>query len=154
MGKFSRQTAQAARAASETGYTFEPRYPNGQGIGATITVRGPESQAVREVLRRQIAALQAREHAAKRSGREPEPQSIDEIEAQAIELAVAYTITWADFEDNGQPMAATEANFRAIYTDCPWIRRQVLDEAQDLGNFVRPASPSSSSTPAPSFGST
>ena len=154
MMKFNRKTQPPGRAASEAGHTFEPAFPGGEGIGATITVRGPESQAARDMLRRQIAALHARELSAKKSGRDPEPLTIEHLEAQAIDLAVAYTITWADFEDGTEPMAPTEANFRAIYTEHSWIRRQVIDEAQDLGNFVKPASASCSPTPPPSSSST
>lgn len=148
--QFSRQTGQALKAAHETGHTFEPRYPDGTAIGATISVRGPDSQAVRTLLRRQIAEQHERNLRARKARGEPEPMSIEQIEAESIDLAVAYTIRWDGFVDAGQPMEPTEANFRAIYAECPWIRRQVIDEAQDLGNFVRPPSASCSSTPTPS----
>ena len=146
--KFDRKNNVKVSAASEAGFTFEPRYPNGQGIGATITVRGPESAQVRTLLRRQLAELQARELQAKKRGKDVEVPALEELEAQAIDLAVAYTIGWSGFEDDGVPMEPTEANFRAIYTDYSWIRRQVIDEAQDLGNFAQISSKTSSRTPA------
>lgn len=59
--KFDRKNNPKVSEASEAGFAFEPRYPNGQGIGATITVRGPESAQVRTLLRRQLADLQARD---------------------------------------------------------------------------------------------
>lgn len=148
-----KQTAPAAKA-SERGYTFEPRYPDGTPIGATITVRGPESAAVRDLLRQQVREMQARETAGRRRGREAEPRSLEEMEAQAVELAVAYTVTWEGFVDDDVVLAPTETHLRAIYTDYSWIRRQVIEEAQDLGNFTQPASASCSSTPSTSTAST
>ena len=51
-------------SASEQGHSFEPTYPGtSTGIGATLTVRGPRSQAVRDHARRQYAQAQAREQA-------------------------------------------------------------------------------------------
>ena len=144
---FNRKTQPTGKAASEVGYTFEPSFPGGEGIGATVTVRGPESQVVRDMLRRQITALHKRETATKKSGREAEAVNIDTLEEQAVDMAVAYTITWSGFEDGDQPLPPTEANLRAIYTEHAWIRRQVIEEAQDLGNFVRPQSGAFSTTP-------
>jgi len=150
----NRQNTPKTHAASESGYTFEPTYPDGTGIGATITVRGPDSDKVRSMLRQQISIINAREQTAKKRGREVDPQSLDELEAQVIDLAVAYTITWSGFKDGDKVIEPTEANFRSIYADYSWIRRQVIDEAQDLGNFVRPPSASSSPTQQPSSTST
>lgn len=145
------QDAPKASEASEQGYTFEPRYPSSNaGIEATITVRGPESEVVRTMLRRQIAELQTREQNAKKRGRDAEPPTLEELETQSIELAVAYTKTWAGFKDGDRVLEPTEANYRRIYAEHPWIRRQVIEEAQDLGNFVRPAPKLLSPTPAPS----
>lgn len=141
-------------ALSEAGFTFEPIYPDGTGISATITVRGPEAAEVRNLLRMQISALQAREIQAKKRGRDAELVSIEELEAQAVDLAVAYTIGWSGFEDAGQPIEPTEPAVRALYREHSWIRRQVIEQAQDLGNFVRPASRGSSPTPKPSSDST
>lgn len=151
---FKRETARAGQAAHETGFTFEPRYPDGSGIGAKITVRGPDSAAVRALVRRQLQVAQDRDAQARKSRRDPEPPTIEQIEAEAVDLAVAYTITWDGFEDAGVPMEPTEANLRQIYREAPWIRRQVIAEAQDLGNFVRPPLPTSSGTPEQSSLST
>jgi len=150
----NRQHTPKITDASEAGYTFEPSYPDGSGIEATITVRGPDSDKVRAMVRQQLAQAAMREQNAKKRGREAEPPSLDELEAQLVEMAVTYTITWAGFSDGDKTLEPTEANFRLIYTEYPWIRRQVIEEAQDLGNFVKRPLPSSSSTPAPSSAST
>ena len=141
-------------AASLVGYTFEPKFPGGDGIGATITVRGPESEPVKRLVREQLAQAQARELAARKRGRDPEPLTLDEMRNQAIDLAVAYTIGWDGFMDGDTPLEPLEANLRAVYTDHSWLRRQVIEEAQDLGNFVQRTGKPSSNTLAPSSGST
>jgi hypothetical protein len=141
--------------ASEAGHSFEPVFPDGKPIGATITVRGPESKAVRAVLRAQLARAQQREMAARKAGRDgPDAPSLDELTADTLELAVAHTIGWVGFADGGVEMPANDANVRAVYTQHKWLRGQVLREGQELGNFVRSSSPSCSITPAPSSGST
>lgn len=141
--------SRAPRAAEAT-YTFEPVYPDGTPLGATITVRGPESAQVREVVRRQLCKLQEREASAKRRGRPAHDEpTLEDFDAQALDLAVAYTAGWSGVELDGQPWPASEANMRTLYAEHSWIRRQVLDEAQDLGNFVRPSSATSSPTPGP-----
>jgi hypothetical protein len=137
----------------EAGHTFDVLTPDREPIGATITVRGPESDAVRAHVRRLLARMQTRE--AKRRGGQPEPMTPEESDAEAVELAVAYTIGWQGFDDEaGDPLPFSEAAARTLYAGWPWIRRQVLDEAQDLGNFVRRGLPALSRTPAPSSAST
>ncbi|MCE2918283.1 MAG: hypothetical protein LW768_22430 [Rubrivivax sp.] len=141
--------------ASEAGHSFEPVFPDGKPIGATITVRGPESKAVRAVLRAQLSRAQMRELAARKAGRDgPEPATLEELTSDTLDLAVAHTISWSGFADGGAEMPATDANLRKVYTEHKWLRGQVLREGQELGNFVRSSSPSCSTTPAPSSGST
>ena len=137
-------------SACEAGYTFEPRYPDGSGIGATITIFGPDSAKARAFASRRFAEIQQRETAARKQGREPDPLRADELEAQSVEMAAAYTAGWAGFSEAGQPLEATEANFRKVYTQHPWLRSQVIAQAQDLGNFLRPPSASLLPTPRPS----
>jgi hypothetical protein len=151
---FDPKSLPSVKAASEIGHTFEPRYPFGDPIGATITVRGPESELVKRLVREQMAQLQQREALARKRGRDPEALTLEELRNQSIDLAVAYTIDWNGFIEAGAPLQPTEANLRAVYTDHSWLRRQVIDEAQELGNFVRPQPASCSSTPAPSSPST
>jgi len=151
---FDLQTLAPLPAASEIGHTFEPRYPGADGIGATITVRGPESAAVRELAQRRLTEQVEIEEAARQRGARPPMRSVEAIEADSIELAATYTMRWSGFADGGAPLEPTPANLRRVYREHSWIRRQVIDEAQDLGNFVRAGSTNSSPTPAPNSGST
>lgn len=145
----------SAAAASEEGHAFEPVYPgSSQGIGATISVRGPRAAAVREHARRQFAQAQAREAAARKSGKPAEAPELDELDQALTDMAVVYTLGWQGMQEGEAELPFSEAAARTLYTAHPWLREQVIAEGQDLGKFIRPFSTSSSSTPGPSFTST
>ena len=147
---FDLKTTPSVRAASEAGYTFELKSPPDDApTGVFITVRGPESEALRALLGRQVQREASREVIAKKRGREPEPRSIEDREAEFIELAVAATLDWSGFADDGRPLPCTADNAARVYADHSWIRAQVVREALELGNFVRSSSASSASTRAP-----
>lgn len=150
---FDRKTTASVATASEEGFTFEPKFPGGQGIGATITVCGPESRAARAQTRAQLKRLQALELDAKKQGQPADHLSLvlaqDPEEAPRLkaDTAAAYTIDWKGFTDDGAVLAPTADNVRAVYLEHPWIADQVIEQAQALGNFVRPASRPSLPTP-------
>lgn len=151
---FKRRTTATADAC-ETGFAFEPVYPTGEPIGATFTVRGPQSPAVRRHQQARLELLRQRELAAKRHRKEPEPLTLDELQAALVELAVAYTIGWQGVEeDDGSAVPFDDDAARGLYRAHPWLRDQVIEQGSDLGNFIKPASSNSSSTPAPSSPST
>lgn len=151
---FNPQSYVGSAAACEAGHTFEPSDPFGQPIGATVTVRGPESEIVRQHLQERRDADHAAELAAAKRGRPMANYTIEQLEDRAVHLAVAYTIRWTDFVgDDGQPLAPTRENMLATYRRHSWLRAQVLAEAGELGNFIRCSSASSSSTSAPNTGS-
>lgn len=142
----------SAHQASEEGHTFEPLYPGtSQGIGATLTVRGPRSAKVREHARRQFAQAQQRELAARKAGKPAEAPELDDIDQSLTDMAVAYTMGWQGIEEQGVPVEFSEAAAQRLYSQHTWLREQAIAEGQDLGKFVRPCSKPSTSTPAPSL---
>lgn len=147
-------------AACEAGCTFEPRYPDGSGIGATITVCGPESKAARSQAREQLQRLQVMEANAKRTGQKADAlslalaQDIEDAARQKARTAAALTIGWHDITDGSAPLECTPENAQALYADHPWLADQVIAQSQDLGNFVKGSSKPFSNTPAPSSSST
>lgn len=149
---FDLSTFLPAAALSEAGHTFEPRLPGGNvGIGATITVRGPQSAAVVAHNEERYAAARRREALARKRGREPEPVTLAEVEAALVDLAVAHTAGWSGMVDAGSPVACTPQAARGLYAAHPWLRDQVIAEGQELGNFMPKSSSSSSDTPLPSL---
>lgn len=157
---FDSRATPSAAAASEAGFTFEPQYPQGGGIGATITVCGPESRAARALTRTQLKRLQSLEMTAKKQGQPTDhfslvlSQDIDEAPRQKAETAAAYTIGWSGFTEGDVALAPSAENYRAIYLAHTWIADQVIAQAQELGNFIRPSSASCSPTLPLSSGST
>lgn len=138
----------SAAQACDAGSVFEPVFPGTDtGIGATITVRGPRSQAVREYARQQYAKNQAREQAARKAGKfhEVTPE-LDEIDESLTEMALAYTIGWSGMVKAGKPLPYSDEAARDLYTAHPWMREQVIAEGQDLGKFVGPSMKLSSIT--------
>jgi tRNA splicing endonuclease len=151
---FKRTTITTAEAC-EAGFGFEPRYPTGEPIGATFRVRGPQSPALLRHQQGRLELLRQREMAAKRQRKETEPLTLDELQTALVDLAVVYTLGWDGVEDSdGTPVAFSAAAARALYQEHPWLRDQVIAEGSELGNFIKPALKSSSSTPAPSSLST
>lgn len=137
---------------SEAGHTFEPLLPgSGVGIGATITVRGPQSAAVVAHNEERYAAARRRDALARKRGREAEPVSLADVEAALVDLAVAHTAGWSGMVDGGSPVACTPQAARSLYAAHPWLRDQVIAEGQELGNFMPKSLSSSSDTPLPSL---
>lgn len=147
---FDTTRAASTAQASEAGHEFEPIYPDGSPLGAKITVRGPRSQAVRDHAARMYAKSTARELQAKKTGKPAEPLTLAQVDESLTDLAVAYTMGWSGMETAGQALPHSDDEARELYTAHPWLREQVINEAQDLGNFIKPACKTSTPTPAQS----
>lgn len=142
----------STQQACEAGHTFEPVWPGtSKGIGATITVRGPHSDAIRQHAEGAIA--QARDRAMVTRGAQQQA-TVEQLEQQLIDTAVAYTMGWGGIAEAGTLITFSPEAARRFYRAQPWIREQVLEQGRDLGNFVKPCLPSSSSTSEPSSTST
>ncbi|HSV45070.1 MAG TPA: hypothetical protein VLJ58_04685 [Ramlibacter sp.] len=122
------------KEACEAGYTFEPTHPGTRrGIGASITVRGPRSEAARAFAQAKMNELRDRQD----QSRVPLRPSIAEVEANLIETAVMYTMDWSGFTDAGVPVPFSPAAARALYTRQETLRDQVLEKAGEIANFLK-----------------
>lgn len=123
------------KEAGEAGYTFEPTHPGTRrGIGAFVTVRGPRSEVARAFAQKKMDELRERQE----RDRQPQHLSIAEVEANLIETAVIYTMSWTGFTNAGEPFAFSSDAARRLYAAHSSLRDQVLEAAQNLGNFVKP----------------
>jgi hypothetical protein len=120
---------------AEAGYEFELKLPgSGEGTGAFIKVRGDQSKAVRSWSRRKATEFQMKSLKGKDKDK---PMSVDEVEDFAIEQAVNRIISWRGFtEDDVNEIPFTPENAERILKENPWIREQVMEEAQELLNFL------------------
>lgn len=122
---------------AEVGYEFELRMPStDEPLGAFIKVRGVDSPKVKAYGKKVFREMQVKEAQAKRKGREPDQITIEEAEDLAIESAVVRTIGWRGIEEDGKEVKFSEENAARIYREYPFIRTQVMDESDQLLNFI------------------
>lgn len=126
----------------ETGVDMILKHPetledleNDKGKKMTLTVVGTESTSRKKALRQQ-----ARELAAKRRGkRKPEnvtDEELDKAEASALELIVCCISGWKNILIDGEDVKYSAEAARELLTRFPWIRDQVEEFVNDLGNFL------------------
>jgi len=127
--------AMSPERACERGFEFEvvdPFAEKGEpSTGMFITVLGTEARAVKVFLR----AKGNEELLASASG-EKKAARIEEWEATAVERAVATVVSWRGIVmDEGQEELPFTPENAAMLFEQAWIRKQVLDASEDLGNF-------------------
>lgn len=120
---------------AETGYTFKVELPDGTPTDFEITVRGSQAPKVKAHGKAVFNRLQVKEKAAKRQNKEVE-FNLDEAEDMAVESAVVRIVTWTGLEEDGKVVKFTEENAKRIMRELDWVRKQVLDQADNAANFV------------------
>lgn len=122
-------------AAAEIGYEFELKLPTGAGSGAYLTVIGSQSPTVKQYAKRKFQEYQQRQQIAKRKGKEEEI-SLDEAEELAIEGALVRLVGWRGITEEGKEVKFSKEKAREILTQHSWIREQIMEESDFVGNFV------------------
>lgn len=118
---------------SETGYEFELVYPaTGEAVDAFITVRGNESKAVKNFLRKRFNENQV---LVKKGKKKDDSITIEEFLDNQIELAVVKTIGWRGIQVDGADLPFTQENAEKIYREHEWIREAVEKESAEIENF-------------------
>lgn len=120
---------------AEDGYEFTVKLPDGSPTDWKIKVRGTNSPKVKAHSKSVFLRLQQEEQRAKRAKREVE-FDLDKAEDMAIEAAAIRVITWTGLESNGKEVEATEATVKELMRTQEWVRKQVLDEADNDANFI------------------
>jgi len=122
---------------AEVGYEFELRMPStDEPLGAFIKVRGADSPKVKAYGKKVFREMQVKDAQAKRKGREPDQITIEEAEDLAVESAVVRTIGWRGIEENGKEVKFSEENAARIYREYSFIRTQVMEESDQILNFI------------------
>ncbi len=126
--------------SAESGYEFELTLPTGEKTGAFVKVRGQESPVVKAHVRRRIQEYQTRVQQLRRRGKDPEnePVDFDELDDAAVENAIVRIIDWRGITNAGKEVPFDKESARSILKQHEWIRRQVIEESEQLLNF-RPA---------------
>lgn len=104
----------------------------GQPCGIRVKVASLDSPEVRAVEREQHARRLQRVSAGA-----PTKLSLDELEADGLELLVRATMGWEGVVENGATVECTPDNVRRVYTAHPWLRRQVDAALADRSRFIK-----------------
>ena len=122
---------------ADVGYEFEVLLPETfEPTGIFITVRGKESDAVKAFGRRKFQELQQRDARAKRNGRNEE-MTLEQAEELAVESAAVRVMAWEGVIEDGQVVEFNEDNVERILTEHSWIREQVIEESDNLSDFLK-----------------
>lgn len=114
--------------AQEEGIDVALRLPNGDPIGATIRVAGPDSKRQRAARQRIISD---------RMKSRSRQSSVDELEAEAMTVTVASVISWEGIEENGASLECTRENVKHVFATYPFIREQVEAAIGDRSVFMK-----------------
>ena len=102
-----------------------------KGKKATITLNGPDSDAIKKVEREYM------DRRLKEGIRRKKVHiSVAQIEEQALEIDVAATVGWSGIEIDGEDLKFSPAQAKMIYKKFPWIREQVEEFFNDRSNFM------------------
>lgn len=118
-------------------YRFELAHPaTGEGLGAFIDVVSAKSDQAQKCLSNLMRQAQKKEFEQARS-RKPHFKELDEINAEAIEIALSRIVGWENVQwGDKKELPFNEENARMLLTQCDWMIEQVLEESNDLGKFL------------------
>lgn len=117
----------------------------GQPTGMQVEVASADSPRYRDATRAIIEKATASAPRASRRARQETPR---DMEADALELLVACTVSWTGVMEGGAQVPLTPDNARRLFTAHPWLRRQVDEAVQDRASFFEERPSASSTSPA------
>lgn len=125
-------TAFDAVALSDKGVEIELLAADGvNGTGVFVTVLGRNADAVRKHINAVIDKQTREAQYAARRGKQVEPKSMDEINAQNIESAAVRVTGWR----NVRQAFDREILRNALRRNPHWVD-QIIEASADLGNFT------------------
>lgn len=114
---------------SEDGRALEICDPDtGEELGISIVLRGSESDTYKRTARAQIN---------KYRNMPKSKMTIEQIEADAIELLASCTVSWSGIDLDGAELPCNRANATMLYTRFGWIKRLVDAFVSDEANYRR-----------------
>lgn len=124
-----------AKSSSE-GFEFEVIIPEVfESTGTYLTVRGSQAPEVRNFLKQKYNQEQAK--ALRNKNKKEEVPDLEEAEQFMIDNALVRLIGWRNMLENDVELPFNKENATRILTEHSWIRQLILDESDNLGNFVK-----------------
>jgi hypothetical protein len=114
-------------------------------LGMFVKISGPNSDEFKRVLNEQ--SRRRSNSMIKRASIAPLVPTIDEIEANKVELLAACTLSWRTVKGEEsfdrlmikgiEDLACNAANAATVYRKFPWLRGQVDTEMNTTANFIK-----------------
>jgi hypothetical protein len=133
-------------AACEKSYEFELVHPtNDKPLGVFISTLGPESQAFKNRVRKEVNRDRKRQFEATRKNKPIEPQTLEEDEEFGVSLLAEQITGWRTVKDNksepviywkGEKLEFNKDNVLKWLMHFPWARKQISEESSKLENFL------------------
>jgi hypothetical protein len=118
---------------------------SGEPTGMRLEVAGMDSPRYRDATRTLIEKSTA---SAPRAARQAKKAAPRDMEADALELLVACTVSWTGVVESGAAVPLTPDNARRLFTAHPWLRRQVDEAVGDRASFFEEKPSACSTSPA------
>ncbi|RKI09711.1 hypothetical protein D7Y15_23330 [Corallococcus sp. AB030] len=115
----------------------------GQPTGMQVEVASADSPRYREATR---AIIEKATASAPRASRRARPETPRDMEADALELLVACTVSWTGVLEGVAQVPLTPDSARRLFTVHPWLRRQVDEAVQDRASFFEERASASSTS--------
>ena len=116
----------------------------GASTDIVIVVASPDGAVTREAER----ALRERALTRLSLGQRSAAAGAKEIEQDALDMLVARTVGWRGLVDKGHTIDYSPDAARRLYTEYPWLRRQVETALDERARFFGSSASNSSGTPA------
>ena len=112
----------------EEGVTVEIVHPgNGDDLGLTFVVAGPDSKLAKNAERRMIDR--------RLKGRKVKQLTADELQNEGLKKLAACVISWEGMSEGGKSLECNTENVLRVFGICPWIAEQVAETAGDRAAF-------------------
>lgn len=128
-------------SACNAGAEIQLKHPaTGAPLDVFITVRGKESDVFQQIVRDQIND-ELRKQALRKKAASPEVMTVEKSEERGIDLLVTCTMAWRTGSEQtltlrGEALPCSVKNAKRVYTEMPWLRRQIDEAIADLENFM------------------
>ncbi len=105
----------------------------GEPIGLTVlgTDSEPFVQKERELLNRRLNKVRAKQKADK--------ITVEELDKEELAKLTACVVDFKNITIAGETLVFTPASATKLFSDFPWIRRQVADFVAESSNFFSPS---------------
>lgn len=108
-------------------------------LGVFINILGKESSIVKKHTRDTRNEELRAEAMLEESGKKPEVETIEKIQAKAVKFYVACTVGWDNVVYKGKELPFSVENATMLYSDegMEWIRKQIDIAVGKLENFIK-----------------